>query len=272
MKTVQTILLLAFFLLAILACNQPFGQGAANQNVPVSTPVSLLTTTMTVTSSPASTETPPPTATSVATFTNTASPFPIQTPTFTPIPTYLVLRGEVIADNVVCHYGPGAAYLYKYGLVAGSHLEVLGHIAQGNYLEVQAIGGNNPCWVNPAWMKITGDPAALRPIGPDDTNLPFTKRYKPPAGVSARRDGNSVTVNWAPVVLRAGDDSGAPPYLIEAWICQAGQMVFSPTGWWQTRAVIQDEPGCTSPSHARLYAVEKHGYTLWIEIPWPSLP
>jgi hypothetical protein len=272
MKRYQTTLLLAFFCLAILACNLPFRSEAINQGNPASAPTGSQTPSLT----PISTQSPTITATSKPTLeptlTETASPFPTLTFTFTPVPTYQVLRGEVMVDNVVCHYGPGAAYLYKYGLVAGSHLEIIVRIAQGKYLQVQAIGGNNPCWVNPDWMKVNGNLSDLRPVSPDDTGLPFTKRYKPPAGVSARRDGSAVTVSWAPVVISPGDDSGAPPYLIEAWVCQAGQIVFFPTGWRQTTAVIQDEPGCVSPSHARLYAVEKHGYTLWIEIPWPPQP
>ena len=277
MKPRKTIPLLTLIFMAVLACSLPFSPEVID---PTSSPEIHITATPWLLPSTTITPTPgqKPTITGTSspipssTITSTTTPTTTQTLTNTPIPTYQVLRGEVIADNVVCHYGPGAAYLYKYGLVAGSHLEVIGRIQQGNYIEVQAIGGNNPCWVNPAWMKVSGDLTALRPISADETNLPFTRRYKPPASVSARRDGNSVTVAWAPVVLRAGDDSGAAPYLIEAWICQAGQIVFSPTGWRQTSAVISDEAGCDSPSHARLYAVEKHGYTLWVEIPWPPLP
>jgi hypothetical protein len=275
MKPKQTILLLTLLCLVILACNFPLKTAAIDptftpdlQITNTLQPVPSITTTSTPEQKPTFTVSPSPTA--ISTLTSTGTPTPTQTPTATPIPTYQVLRGEVIVNNVVCHYGPGADYLYKYGLVAGSHLDIIGRIEQGKYIEVQAIGGNNPCWVNPDYMKITGDLATLRPISPDETNLPLSRRYKPPASVSAKRNSNSVTVSWAPVILNAGDDSGAAPYLIEAWVCQAGQIVFYPTGWRQTTAVIEDEVGCTLPSHARLYTVEKHGYTLWVEIPWPS--
>ena len=33
---------------------------------------------------------------------------------------------------------------------------------------------------------------------------------------------------------------------------------------------VQDEAGCQQPSHGLLYAVEKHGYTAPVEIPWPA--
>ena len=277
MKPRQTILLLTLIFMAILACNLPSSPAVIGLTF---TPTLLITST----ALSAASITPTPTVSLITTITGTPSPIPkstststdtptaTQTLTNTPIPTYQVLRGEVIVDNVVCHYGPGADYLYKYGLVAGSHLDVIGRIEQGKYIEVQAIGGNNPCWVNPDWMKVNGDLANLQPVNADETNLPLSRRYKPPASVSAKRNGNSVTVMWAPVILIAGDDSGAAPYLIEAWVCQAGQIVFAPTGWRQTSAVITDEAGCDSPSHARLYAVEKHGYTLWVEIPWPPFP
>ncbi len=283
MKPRYTFFITTLICVVIFACNFPFSPGSIKPTsfaeiylTATSLPFASLTITPSLEIIP--TITRRPSATPVSTSTTTISPTSTQTPTFTltptatPIPTYQVLRGQVITDNVVCHYGPGPDYLYKYGLVAGSNLDIIGRIEQGKYIEVQAIGGNNPCWVNPDWMKVRGDLAALRPVSADDTNLPFTRRYKPPASVSARRNGISVSVSWAPVVLRAGDDSGAAPYLIEAWVCQAGQTVFSPSGWRQNTAVIQDESGCSAPSHARLYAVEKHGYTLWVEIPWPPMP
>ena len=72
------------------------------------------------------------------------------------------------------------------------------------------------------------------------------------------------------VVFRAGDDTASPPYLIEAWICRDGEIVFTPIGSYATLVNITDEFGCTEPSHARLFGVEKHGYTNWIKIPWPQ--
>jgi hypothetical protein len=67
-------------------------------------------------------------------------------------------------------------------------------------------------------------------------------------------------------------------YLIEPWLCQGGKLVFKPvnylgsfnefpnTLYW----ALTDEPGCSEPSHARIYTVEKHGYTGYINIPWPA--
>jgi hypothetical protein len=165
-----------------------------------------------------------------------------------------------------CRYGPGAPYLYKYGLVAGSNLEIIGRNDLGTWILVRAIGGNNPCWVKASLMKIKGDVMA---VAPTYIPLPPSPYYRPLKGVSARRDGEEVTVFWSPLQLRAGDDSGQYPYLIEAWVCIAGQLTFTPVGTYDFAVAIRDESGCAEPSHGRIYGVEKHGYTRPVEIPWP---
>lgn len=179
----------------------------------------------------------------------------------------------MIVEQASCRYGPGAPYLFKYLLIGGSNLEIIGRNELGTWVEIRAIGGNNPCWVKADLMKIKGDVmdvAPLDPQNPDTVGIPFSPYYfHPPTGVSATRNGNEVTVFWDPYYLKEGDDSEQFPYLVEAWVCKNGQMVFTPTGSYQTAVKIVDEPGCSMPSHARLYAVEKHGYTHWVKIPWP---
>jgi hypothetical protein len=79
-----------------------------------------------------------------------------------------------------------------------------------------------------------------------------------------------VTVLWSPLQLRAGDDSGQYPYLIEAWVCVAGQLILTPAGTYDFAAAIRDVTGWAEPSHGRVYGVEKHGYTRPVEKPWPA--
>jgi hypothetical protein len=69
--------------------------------------------------------------------------------------------------------------------------------------------------------------------------------------------------------LRAGDDSEQTPYVIEAWVCIDAELVFTPVGAFGIAAEITDESGCSEPSHGRITAAEKHGYTPYVEIPWP---
>jgi hypothetical protein len=99
--------------------------------------------------------------------------------------------------------------------------------------------------------------------------LPQSPYYGPLTGVSAQRNGDSVVISWHPLNLRAGDDSLQYPYLVEAWLCKDGQLTFTPIGSWEAMVTVKDESGCSEPSHARVYGVEKHGYTAWVEVPWP---
>ncbi len=207
-----------------------------------------------------------PTATPLPTRTPTPSATPTVSPIATPVPTYVILRGEVL-ERSNCRYGPGAPYLYKYGLVPGSNLEVIGRTQLGTWILVRAIGGNNPCWVKASLMEVKGD---VMNVEPTYMPLPPSPYYGPPSGVSAQRQGNEVHVSWNPINLRAGDDQAAAPYVVEAWVCQAGQLVFTPVGAYSPSATVIDSPGCSQPSHARLLGAEKHGYTRAVEIPWPQ--
>lgn len=260
----KTAFLISILLLFFLAtCGVSSSSPTPTRSLPTHTP--SFTPPPTLAFTPTATLVPSPTATVTA----SATSLPTQTPTATPVPTYGKLRAEVIIDQAVCHYGPGAPYLYKYGVYKGSNLEIIRRLEGGNYVEIQAIGGNNPCWVRMDYFKIRGDLANVQPVHMDDIRLPISPYYASPGGVSARRDGDIVTVFWNALVLRAGDDSEQTPYIVEAWVCQGGQMVFVPAGAYQAAVKITDEPGCASPSHAWFVAAEKHGYTRRVAVPWP---
>jgi hypothetical protein len=186
------------------------------------------------------------------------------------VPTYTTLRGKVIIDQAVCHYGPGAPYLYKYGVYKDSNLEIIRRVEPGNYVEIRAIGGTNPCWLKVDYLDIKGDLSQVEPVSAADVKLPMSPYYGPPTGVAAVRAGDEVVVSWHPVVLRAGDDQGAAPYVVEVWVCQAGQIQFLPIGAYRTSAKVTDEAGCAEPSRGWVTAAEKHGYTRRVEIAWPQ--
>lgn len=179
-------------------------------------------------------------------------------------PTYAILRGTVLEQSN-CRYGPGAAYLYKYGLYSDNNLEVIGRNETGSWIVVQAIGGSNPCWIKASLMDIRGDVNSLAPVS---LPLPQSPYYGPVTGIASIRNGDTVTISWDPIYLRAGDDSFQYPYLIEAWLCKDAVLTFEAIGSWETIVTVTDEPGCTDLSHARVYGVEKHGYTNWVTVPW----
>lgn len=160
-------------------------------------------------------------------------------------------------------------YLYKYGLLGGSNLEIIGRTGLGTWVLIQAIGGSNPCWVNAEMMQINGDVMTVAPLDPHIV-MAWSPYYGALCGVSAIRDGNEVIVFWDALPLRAGDDSEQVPYVLEAWVCVDGQIVFTPVGAYTIAAKVMDEPGCSEPSHARVLAAEKHGYTPWIKVSWPA--
>jgi hypothetical protein len=145
---------------------------------------------------------------------------------------------------------------------------VIGRIDDGTWVLIQAIGGHNPCWVKADLMEIKGDVFALEPVAVDIIQA-WSPYYAPLTGVSARRDGEIVTVFWHPLVLRAGDAADPVSYVVEAWVCLDGQIVFTPVGAYEEVVEITDEPGCAEPSRGQVLGAEKHGYTWPVVIPWP---
>ena len=114
-------------------------------------------------------------------------------------------------------------------------------------------------------MDIKGD---VMSVAPTYIPLPQSPYYGPPTGVMASRTGIEVTIFWKGIQPGAvGDETASPPYLVEAWVCNQGQLVFTPVGWDEVAAEIIDEPGCAEQSHGRVFIVEKHGYTRWVKSP-----
>ena len=133
---------------------------------------------------------------------------------------------------------------------------------------------------------------SIKPIdlaNPKEYKLPIaydsTTRLNNPVVTGVARTGNTIKVNWEFFDVGKGQypnhDETFYRYLIEAWLCKAGKIVFSPSGWGPygpavtdgitVFANLQDEPGCTEPSHARLYLAWAHGYAGPTEIkPWPE--
>jgi hypothetical protein len=206
------------------------------------------------------------------------------TPTLTPIYTYTISLTPTITptpeppvvtvlEHSACNFGPGSAYLYKYGLNATTWMEVVGRNLDGTWLYVQGVHGWNPCWVKATLVKF--NTGSIQDVGVVWSTLPYSTLYLPPQTVGATRAGNEVTVSWEPVWMTEDDYRG---YLLEAWVCQGGQQVFLPIGYFTSfdqnssmiAVKVTDEPGCLVPSSARVYSVEKHGYSGFRMVPWPA--
>jgi hypothetical protein len=260
---------------------------AASEVPLAASPSSTLTVTSTVT------ETPSPSATTV-----TFTPSPTGTPASTP--TYAVLNKVVVNDTAACLYGPGTVYLNKgTRRIRGNTVDALGRIQtdQGIWVNTRfslpRTDASDPCWMNAKYLDITQEQLMsvkpIDPANPKEYKLPIaydsTTRLNNPVLTGVARTGNIVKVSWEYFDVGTGQypnhDETFYRYLIEAWLCKAGKIVFSPSGWGPygpnvpdgitVFANLQDEPGCTEPSHARLYLAWAHGYAGPTEIkPWPE--
>lgn len=225
---------------------------------PTPTPTDTPTVTPTPTETPTPSSTPTPTETPTPTLTPTVTP----TPTHTPTPTF-DFPDAVVVMQANCRYGPGTAYLFSAGLYPGDHVEIRNRNATGTWLWVRPDNVPRHCWAAASVLDITGDVfSVVEYYHP----LPYSTLYGPPRYVRADRQGDQVILNWDAVWMTEDDDRG---YLIEATLCQGGRLVWTAVAVDGTSTTLTDAPGCSAPSGGRLYAVEKHGYTDPIPIPWP---
>jgi hypothetical protein len=216
------------------------------------------------TSTPQPTDTVPPTKTATVTWTLT----PTQTATITLTPTITPTQpppqGFVNVAQANCRYGPGAAYLYKFGLYQGISVEILGRTDRGDWVYVLPLWYEDGCWIKEDLLEVTGD---IFSVEVDYGSLPFSNIYPPPWVTVVRRDGDQVFIAWSDVRMTADKYRG---YLLETWLCVDGELVFTPLNIDGLVVVLTDEAGCSEPSWGRIYSAEKHGYSKWRRIPWPA--
>jgi len=237
-------------------------------DLPTQTPTETLTPTFTPTPTdtptPLPTDTPTPTQTSTVSLTPTDTPTPTitPTPTVTPTPTYS-LPTITVKEQANCRYGPGKAYLYAWGMYAGDTGVVWGRNGAGTWLWIQPEKITYQCWISTSVVDVVGDIFTVRVAA---VRLPQTTLYGPPKWVKAIRKDDQVIVTWAKVSMTEDDYRG---YLIEAYVCQDKNLVWMAVAIDGTRYTFTDESGCSEPSSGKLYAVDKHGYTKPVKIPWP---
>ena len=259
-------------------CNLPSGERAVtelplsglpspgvtrpSQSASAPTPTSEPSPSATLTS----TSTPlPPTETPVPT--ETPTPAPSDTPTITFTPTFAFPQARVSVAMAHCRYGPAKAYLHAADLYEGDAGQVWGRSARSTWLYVRFEKLNYACWVAPSVVEVQGDTGALVTQEP---RLPVSVLYPPPSNVRAVRQGNQVTISWERVPMTEDDDRG---YMLDLYVCQGGAYIWWPVSFknqYTTEYTVTDEGGCPAPSGGKLAAVEKHGYTDWVEIPWPA--
>lgn len=186
---------------------------------------------------------------------------------------FSIFSGTVQADQLSCRYGPGADYLYNYGLIKGNQVQVLGRNDGKDWVYVQ-FGDTIKCWVNAKYLALAGDISQLESVYPDKAPLILFSNSKFPAvaNVQARRSGDKVVITWVGYEIDLGDRESAesPLYLVETWTCKDGKIIFTATGAFEEVVAITDEAGCSEPSHGQVYIAHKDGYIGPAIISWPE--
>jgi len=231
-------------------------------------PIDLLpvsTSTQTATTTPTPT-TPTPTSTVTPTAAITSTP----PPTNTPMPASS-LRGTVtVVSN--CRYGPDWPYIYKYGVPAGTQMEAIGRDLDGNWLKIQAIGGNNPCWIKAAQMQVNGDVMTLPDAYPFTQGLPISPFFPRITLTGVSGSGGTVNVSWQGHDIRKDlNTEQGIEYIVEIWTCVSGKPTFYALGFepLATDASFQVDNSCGMTSHADVIGEDKEGFSLPAEIAMP---
>lgn len=232
-----------------------------------------LTATAATATAAAWTKTPTPTLTFTPTATSTLTPTKTSTPTITPSPTIsltptFAFPSATVNKQAHCRYGPSGAYLHAADLYPGDAGQVKNRYAYSSWLYVKFDKLTYHCWVAPSVVDVVGD---INTLQFRELNLQSigSNMYGPPQNVTARRNGNEVTITWDQVFMTTDDDRG---YLLELFVCQHAAYI-----WWTdshadqftTSYAVRDEAGCAQPSSGKLYTVEKHGFSQPAIIPWP---
>ena len=208
---------------------------------------------------PLLTGTPTPTATLTPTATSTSTPEPVSS-----------LRGTVL-DRSSCRYGPGAPYLYMYGLKPGLRMEAIGRDADGNWLNIRAIGGNNPCWLKASLINMEGDVMQLPDNYTETLHRPISPYFEAITLLSVS-GSETVNVEWQNHVIRADLDSEQGiEYIIEVWTCVDGKPAFYAVGFppGTTSGSFTVDSSCGVSSRADIRGMDKEGFSPWTKISLP---
>jgi len=209
----------------------------------------------------------------------TVTPAPTEAPTSTPdasSPASTPLPLAVLPAYTDCQYGPADFFVYKTSFPAGQEVDVLGRNADSGWLNIEAKGDWNSCWIpsDRAQLQVgqVGDLPVVKPL------LPRSEyEFGSPQITTTKRDGDEVSLSWDAVYMSADEVQG---YLIEASVCQGGQLtdqyVFVPVTFAENNGTISttisDEASCESASTAHIVSMGRRGFAEWEKIFWPPHP
>jgi hypothetical protein len=166
-----------------------------------------------------------------------------------------------------CRYGPGAAYLYKYGIKQNARMKVIGRDTGGHWLQVTS---GNPCWINAKLVNVEGDIMQLADAYPFTTGLPISPFFERVPVLGVERQGQTILVRWAGHDIRSDlRQEGVVEYIVEVWTCVDGRPGFFTLGTDETSIQFQIDESCGVRSHADVIGQDKEGFSPPAEIALP---
>jgi len=229
--------------------------------VPVATATLSPAKTNTPTTAPMETATASLTPTETVTPTDTLTPTETLSPTSTETATAEPLMITAVEGNANCRWGPGTAYIEYASLLQGESAAVEGHDYTNSWAYIQLPDYERHCWVALEAVVINGD---IRGVGLVVPNLYPRDDVPVPSGVSAIRNGGSVTFSWNPV-------PSAPEvgYLLEVIQCLNGFAINASYATENTSITLNDGTNCSVKSEGTLRSKNKLGYSRAVKLPWP---
>lgn len=191
---------------------------------------------------------------------------PSDTPTITKTPLDTLAPTspppEITADvNLNCRLGPNENYLYAWGVSEGDLAALGGRNYESTWFWVKPHDLDWHCWVVASGTTPNVDLSEVPVVYPP---LPTNPSVAPPSGVSAARNGSSVTISWAPA-----QPAVDLAYLIEARICSNGFPIDVVVVTTSTSYTLNDSTNCSSNSYGTLRVQNKLGYSNAASIGWP---
>jgi hypothetical protein len=233
----------------------------STQTLPAPTQKDTLPPSSTPTRTPTLQPTKTPSPSLTPTITNTPSPINSPTITATSTRTPVAVSVKMQAN---CRYGPGTAYLYRWGLYPGDTAQIDGKNGNGTWFWIKPFNLDSHCWASEIVFNETVDKTYIHVV---QVPLPKTTFAGPPGNVTAVRSGDQVTVSWDVVPL---SDDKRRGYLLEVTSCQDSVAVYLPVQTDDTAYTFTDTGDCSVEAGGLLYTAEKHGYSDPVTIPWPE--
>jgi hypothetical protein len=132
----------------------------------------------------------------------------------------------------------------------------------GEWVWLQPPDFNQRCWVHAGNMEFSSDLRSSVPFVV--TSVVTNPEVDAPTGVTAMRNGNSITFSWNAIfqTFEVG-------YLLEMRQCLNGNLVDFSYATGGTSITLNDTDDCGGGAFGELRGKNKLGYSSAVRLPWP---